>query len=1120
MVNSINGIRFTAREIDVISCLINGRGVKKIASLLALSPRTVETHIRNISLRIERSSKEEIIDFVEKSKEHSAIKSHYLNLLARKHFERKLQEISKLWQGKQILCCFHILPQSGESRPYLISSLKEHLHLAGIKSIENLNTPKKQTSDLLSIDIDIYVLSGESIQELPILEIFQGLKNEQRRMLFLALDEEVITAIPPELRGIESVNFANLGQYHKNVFELLKKGLPQVDFSKVLSDFETNPFELSNIDTIDGFTNKATKSFYKKNHKRLWFISSSFVTVFCLGLFWLISKNNNDERFSAASSSISSDLPIPKDQILLQRPDTLQSIDKCFDKPQEIQTVALVGIGGAGKTTLAHQYVRSQKASVVWEINAETHESLKASFGDLAQTLAITDEEQKIIRGIQDINNSAEKEDKIIQFVKKHLRTVPSWILIYDNVEKFSDLQKYFPNNLNTWGRGKVIVTTRDSNILNNQFVHYVIPVGELSPDQKLNLFVKVMSNKDFKLDKEEIKKFLAKLPPYPLDISVAAYYIRATNVTYASYLEYVDKYNKDFIKVQENLLKEATNYTKTRYGIIALSLHELIRTHEDFSGLLLFISLLDSQNIPRELLNKYKDNAVVNNFMYHLKKYSLINTQSLYNSSLIPNFSMHRSTQSISIAYLMRKLNLYENKQLLRSIVKTLVDYIDEVIDKEELSKLKNLIVHCETFLNHDKLLDDMMRRDIHSALGAMYYILSDYEKSCHFLELSLIDANKHNKTNGQHSKNSSVNPLSLIYLGNAYRRLGNQDKARELLEQGINQYKKMGFQNHFGLARALAYLGNVYRRIGDYETARDLLEDSIERYKKLGFNHIGLARGYVYLGNVYRNLGDYKNASCSLKQAMKIYEKYDKNHPGLGRAMAALGNVYRDSGNLDEAKNLLEHGLDIYKKNFTTDHIHIGWILVHLGNTYRELKDFQKATKLLEEAFLIYEKNLTNNHLDTAWVGGYLGKAYMDLGDYSKAKETLHHSLTIYEANYKKTNIKTNVKMASVLVALGQLYFLEDQSTLAEELVCKAIEILQNNKQHPEVCNIFEDIAKYYLMRSTYAEYYDGDKEAGKFKQEAIKYFNKSLAVAQTNLSEDSLRLLKLQDKIKQLH
>ena len=63
----INGINLTQREVDVISCIINVRGTKKIATILSISLRTVERHIHNIMLKSRCNSQEGIKDFVEKS---------------------------------------------------------------------------------------------------------------------------------------------------------------------------------------------------------------------------------------------------------------------------------------------------------------------------------------------------------------------------------------------------------------------------------------------------------------------------------------------------------------------------------------------------------------------------------------------------------------------------------------------------------------------------------------------------------------------------------------------------------------------------------------------------------------------------------------------------------------------------------------------------------------------------------------------------------------------------------------------------------------------------------------------------------------------------------------------
>ena len=52
---------------------------------------------------------------------------------------------------------------------------------------------------------------------------------------------------------------------------------------------------------------------------------------------------------------------------------------------------------------------------------------------------------------------------------------------------------------------------------------------------------------------------------------------------------------------------------------------------------------LTDSQNIPKDLLSTLKNDVIVDDFIYHLKKYSLITNKSSINSSQA--ISIHRST-------------------------------------------------------------------------------------------------------------------------------------------------------------------------------------------------------------------------------------------------------------------------------------------------------------------------------------------------------------------------------------------------------------------------------------------------------------------------------------------
>src|SRR5262245_29880059 len=83
---TINGVSFTQREIDIAACICTGRSAKKIASLLSLSPKTIENHIRNIKIKLNCSSQESIIDFIEKSGKFILVKQYYSSLVIQHHF--------------------------------------------------------------------------------------------------------------------------------------------------------------------------------------------------------------------------------------------------------------------------------------------------------------------------------------------------------------------------------------------------------------------------------------------------------------------------------------------------------------------------------------------------------------------------------------------------------------------------------------------------------------------------------------------------------------------------------------------------------------------------------------------------------------------------------------------------------------------------------------------------------------------------------------------------------------------------------------------------------------------------------------------------------------------------
>lgn len=1071
----INGVHFTPREIDVIACLLHARGTSKIASLLNIALTTVTTHIKNVKGKLKCNSREDIIDFMERSHSLAIIKRYYASLVVHASFERSLKACSKLIDTP--LLSLLVYCKDPQCKNIIEHHLKAHLRLAGIEAEVRL-------------------------QQLYYRESIENQKN----VLIFILEKEGHTDLSKKLREFVSLDLNDQENYYLSVFEILKKLCPKVDFNRIIFEFNKTYETLQRLNEtsyISAPNNNIElnqkdprfiedKYFEEKRHKkRLLYLGVSFL-VFALigGSFLIFDGNQQDKQVLIYSPTKKSERPLVhseeiflKESAFLQRPELLVEIDKKFKELLTIQIIALVGPGGSGKTVLARQYVDQQKTDVIWEINAETNESLKSSYENLAETLAKKEVDKKALRAIREIEKPEERENKIIQFVKEKLKTYSNWILIYDNHQNPTEIKKYFPKNPKTWGFGKVLITTRNDNIRHNIYVDHIVSIGPLNSIQKYDLFCKIIDKgEDVNLtasQDEKIKEFLREIPPFPLDVSVAAHYIKSTGTSYSQYLESSLQNRKNFVTLQESLLKETGDYTKARLHIIALSLQQIMNTSEDSRDLLLLISLIDSQNIPKDLLTKYKNNEIVDCFIYNLKKYSLLIRQPFVLSPQNSTLSFHRSTHATLLSYLKDSLSLDNNAQLISLTSNMLERYTRDAIENENLLQMSGIKPHLRAFLSHEDLLNNNNQGAIEVELGCAYYYTHHQETAKHFLansisKLSLCPC----------KENYSRIAQALSYLGNMHKEIGEHKKARDLLEKSILLYRQHDPQNYIGMTRALAYLGDTYKNLGSHQKARDLLEKSIAlSTKHPDSSQLGVARTMLYLGIVYRDMGDYEKSIPLLKNSLILFKKHE-NYIEYARALKYLGNTYRSLGQYEEARDLLEESVLICKKYLPENHIALGRSLVHLATIHKNLGEYEKAKSLLIESLTLHQKVFGKNNVRTAWVVTQLGNIAREMGEYEKAKGLINSCLKIYLKSYGESSLRT----AWVFIQLGYVYEDLKNYKKAQELLEKALRVHRSHfkETHLNIAVILFHLGNVYKGLTQY-------KKANNFLGKSLKIYER---------------------------
>lgn len=831
-----------------------------------------------------------------------------------------------------------------------------------------------------------------------------------------------------------------------------------------------------------------------------------------------VNKNDSHRQSQIKAKPVRSELRLPDESILLKRRELLQALEKRFrQNAHGVTTVALVGVvgmGGIGKTTLARmlgrQYGQKYPKNSVWEINAETFTSMSNSFRDLATALAQTPKQEEVLKSINQIQTPDEQEKQRFNFIKGCLKEQDGWLLIFDNVDSYKDIKDYLPQDPMVWGKGHVIITTRNLHLQEAEGIQSdnMISLEELSAEERLTLFARIR----FKCEPEQLTveertcamDFLKEIPSFPLDISTAARYMAHYKLSYDEYTEQLKKQSKEFNKSQEDLLKETSRYTKTRYGIITLALKRIIESNKDFTELLLLMSLLDSQNIPTGLLDYHRNPSTTEQFLDELKRHSFIIGES--ETYDFKTFSLHRSMQEIAFGYLTNLLELRSLQSRLVHIANTLERYMTPLIEIDKLNEIQTFLPHAEQLLRVS-LLTMVVPGTMEAIVASMRTSLYD-----HSPEVKLILEDSLKKLNQNSKCNVNTRAIAYISLGEEYRLLEEDAKAIEHFEKGRNLYTK-NKQNSLLIARATTFLGCIYRTKGDYSTAKKLLEGNINAYKDK--NSLGFALLLGELGLLYRDLGMYNKAKEYLKESLKITRQKTTISLKIAWALGYLGIVNRDLGYYEEATKQLEETLAIFIKFKGEQDIVVAVVLAFLGNLYKELDNDKKNREIFVKLnqFSWGEKKL-ENRLSFRAIQPYLASVYSDLRDYTRSQKFLDKSLKSLEDYYGNDHIRT----AKAYNRLGDLYLKEGDVNQAEKFLKKANKIYEHSN-HINIYIAFESLAEVHLTKAK--EYLD-QRDLRNYEssvKRSKEYLDKAFNTIKKEFSQDSEHIKRIQLKLKRL-
>lgn len=612
----ISGISFTQREIDVLACIVvHNRSEKMIASILSVSPRTIGTHTSNIMKKLGNSTRENIRYIANKSGKLSYIREYYVHLRVYSIFIKVLQYVGKnlVRQNKTL-----IVNSSDSKRPALIE-LKKYLELANINLEFRGNKSKSFNNQIASI-------CDSTKSETIYLQFEEKTKNGNK-------EGEYVNLYDPDV-------------FYFSVLKLLKYFVDSSRLDKYIDDFHSEYESIINLNiTMPENTALQGNSVVLKRRIFQFSIAIFLVLIFIFSLQYNIPFNKREV--------IKSDMPLISSSIMIDRTALLLEMDEKIKRSSPISVIFLLGIEGSGKTTLARKYASNySEADIIWEIDAESRNSLAKSYNDLAYRLCSNDTDINELSIIQEDKNQKTKLLAIRAFILKHLKKYDSWLFIYEDMNNFDELRRFIPS-VSEWKKGTVIINTRNANIRNNQHIHKdnIVEVGVLNDKEKYSLFTNIVGDNQYGV--ENIKSFLKHIPPFPLDITVSAYYIKEEKIPYSEYIDVMNVANEAVVDIQEDIMQDIGVYKKTRLGILVSSIQKINSINPEFKDLLFFCSLINCEDISKQLLLNFKDEKIVNDFIVYLKEFSLINVESQDENNEIKSFNILETSQVIIRNYL-----------------------------------------------------------------------------------------------------------------------------------------------------------------------------------------------------------------------------------------------------------------------------------------------------------------------------------------------------------------------------------------------------------------------------------------------------------------------------------
>jgi tetratricopeptide (TPR) repeat protein/transcriptional regulator with XRE-family HTH domain len=649
-------------------------------------------------------------------------------------------------------------------------------------------------------------------------------------------------------------------------------------------------------------------------------------------------------------------VPLPRNPFFTGREEVLEALHTQLGINQAIaltQSSAVHGLGGVGKTQVALEYAYRyalEYGAVFW-IGAETEEQIVFSLLHIADVLQLPEQDDK-------------DQQRVVAAVQRWLATHGQWLLIWDNVEDLTLLNRFLPSARS----GAILITTRSQVLGTLARGLDLLPMEQEEGMLFLLRRAKVLAPDATNAQMHQLatcmpaqyaaaQELVKAVGGLPLALDQAGAYLEATQCGLPAYLELFHTQRAALLRQRG---EESRNHPESVSTTFALAIAATGQRHPAVWALLRVCAFLQPDAIPEELFLQgserlgteleavCRDELEWNRVVAIACSYSLLSRQPEKQT-----FSMHRLVQAV----LLDTMTEAERQTWTRRVIEALDSVFPEVL----LATEYDAWMQGERLLSHALLcLQQAGTADRSLALASLAYKVAQYLR--------------------QHGKYTEAESFYL--------------RALHIREQILGP-------DHPDVARVLNYLAVLYWSQGKYAEAEPLHQRALHiREHALGPMHLDVASSLHNLALLYWSQGKYAEAESLYLRASPIFKQaLGESHPIVAQALNNLALLYRDQGKYAEAEPLYQQTLYIQEQTLGPDHLDVAFPLNNLAELSLELGKYAEAERLFRRALHIWGQQLGPEHPLIPHALNGLAIIAREQGKYAEAESLFQQALRIRE-------------------------------------------------------------------------------------------------------------------------